>query len=648
MNAFFRDTRRLLLTLPALALVLSLVGLYLTRNSMADLSFLSDPNSSLVDQRPWQTAQALAPMATTSEEQTFAQQAERLADHEVDQAFALALREAADHATQALTGRALELSNKVASLQAIVKSDQAAVDSLTEQAKSPTATPNVADDLDSAKTQLQLDSDELSDATDALARASDDKRAVIQQGLAVREASMKSYDATAGLPHTTAASITEKRHGTLASRLSAWFDQRHRYDLVLQAAHQAQLDDQKLAAEYQTLDAQADKVESAASSSIQAEDAAEKAAAEKAAAAQASASQATAPAPAAAQPAAPPASTATGAKPLSRAARLALVQNLSIEHNILRDRRNTEQQLVQVYNKWAVQIQRQHAIVFHLILQSCAWIAFIILCAVLAALILDHFLDRPITHVGDRRRLRTLHTIFLLAIEVGTLLIILLFVFGPPSQIPTIIGLATAGLTVVFQSFILAFFGWFVLMGKNGIRVGDWVEINSVAGEVVEIGLFRTILLETGNWTDKGHPTGRRISFINNFAITGQYFNFSTAGQWMWDEITVHIPPGTDDSRSIDATIDAIHQRVIAETSEASALAEDEWQRATRQQGLSQFKASPSVDRRPASSGIDIIVRYVTRAGDRFEMRNKLYQAVIDLLAQPAPALPSPPTSTQS
>ena len=79
-------------------------------------------------------------------------------------------------------------------------------------------------------------------------------------------------------------------------------------------------------------------------------------------------------------------------------------------------------------------------------------------------------------------------------------------------------------------------------MGKNGIRVGDWVEINGVGGEVVEIGLFRTAMLETGNWTDKGHPTGRRVTFINSFAIKGQYFNFSTTGQWMWDEIEVTFP----------------------------------------------------------------------------------------------------------
>ena len=71
---------------------------------------------------------------------------------------------------------------------------------------------------------------------------------------------------------------------------------------------------------------------------------------------------------------------------------------------------------------------------------------------------------------------------------------------------------------------------------------------------------------------------------------------------------------------------------MIADTHEDANLAEQEWKLATRQQGLSQFSATPSVDLRPGAAGIDIVVRYVTRAGNRFEMRNKLYQALIDIL----------------
>ena len=123
---------------------------------------------------------------------------------------------------------------------------------------------------------------------------------------------------------------------------------------------------------------------------------------------------------------------------------------------------------------------------------------------------------------------------------------------------------------------------------------------------------------------------------INNYAITGQYFNFSTVGQWMWDEIMLNIASG----EAAYKTIEAIRDRVIAETEKDTHLAEEEWQRATREQGLSQFTAAPSVDLRPGTAGIDIIVRYVTRAGERFEMRNKIYQAMIDILHLQPEALP--------
>jgi hypothetical protein len=71
---------------------------------------------------------------------------------------------------------------------------------------------------------------------------------------------------------------------------------------------------------------------------------------------------------------------------------------------------------------------------------------------------------------------------------------------------------------------------------------------------------------------------------------------------------------------------------VLEQTEKDAKLAEAEWKGADKLEGLGQFSATPSVDMRPAASGIDILVRYVTRAGDRFEMRNKLYQTVIELL----------------
>jgi len=302
--------------------------------------------------------------------------------------------------------------------------------------------------------------------------------------------------------------------------------------------------------------------------------------------------------------------------------------------SIYDDRIQTQQQLASVYDKWSAQVLLQHRIELHLLLQSFGLIAFILLCVIFFDNLVLYFVRRRAA--VDRRRMYTRRILFTLGIQLIGLLLILVVIFGTPRQMPTIVGLTTAGLTVVLQDFILAFFGWFVLTGKNGIRVGDWVEINGVGGEVVEVGLLRTTLLETGNWTDKGHPTGRRVTFINSFAIKGQYFNFSTTGQWMWDEIMFSIPATADTY----AVIKLIYQVVVKETEQDARQAEEEWKHVTRKNQLSRFTAEPAVSLRPGAYGIEIVVRYVTRASTRFEVRNRLYQSVIGLLQKPVASRP--------
>lgn len=594
-------TRTRLITLLVLVgiFVVCIVFTWTTRDAMSNLPFLGQGRArsavgaqkTIVDLSPWQTAEALAAMAVSTEERQYAREAERLADHEVDQAFASALRHASMK-RPALTGNALAISQQVAQLEQTVKADQANVDRLTAQNKSSGAekadqdqADSSSDQLDLAKAQLTLDQNELTDAQQNLARASGDQRGRIQQELATHEAAMSKYDAQVRDPGQMAV-VSAARHGTLAGRIQAWFAQIGRYQLLQQAIQKAQADAASLTAQHKSMEAQAS--------------------------------------------AGADASLTGGA--MDMASRMASIQTRSAQRQILsidQDRIQTQQQLGVVYGKWANQVLLQHRIVLHLMLQSLATIAFILICVILCNALIRRVMDRPTI---DGRRLRTLRTLIELGVQIVGVVLILLVVFGVPREMSTVLGLTTAGLTVALQSFILAFVGWFILMGKNGIHVGDWVEINGVGGEVTEISLFRTTLLETGNWTDQGHPTGRRVTFLNNFAISGQYFNFSTAGQWMWDEIAISVPESADTY----GMVELIHKAVIEETAKDTRLAEEEWKRASRQDGLSQFSATPSVNLRPAASGVDLVVRYVTRASERFETRNRLYKRVVDVLHRPA------------
>lgn len=581
--------RSRLIVVAALLVLLAVcfTGSWLTRAVMANLAFLharrAQHSQSLVDVSPWETAQALASLAVTAEEQEYAREAEHLADHEVDQAFAAALRSAQLQARdRVLTGPALALQQRVTQLEQEIAGDKAAVDRLKAAAASPSgsaqnAAPAGDDNLQVAQAQLGLDSDELTDAKRDLARATGDLSMRIQDELAAHEASMRKYDSEQASGGGQIAVVSEKRHSTLAGRLDAWFNQRSRYAMIEQALQQAEDDTRTITAEHNTLEAKANS------------DAAQ-----------------------------------------AHAVTLAGLKDRTVERQILSiddDRIQTDRQLASVYSKWGDQVQVQHDIVLHLILQSFELIIFILICMILGDAAIRKLLAHPAL---ERRQAETLRTILEVSLQVIGLLLIVLVFFGPPKETTTMIGLATAALTIALQDYIIAFLGWFFLVGKNGIRVGDWVEINGVGGEVTELGLIKTTLLETSGLTDKGVPTGRRISFLNGFAIRGQYFNFSTEGQWLWDEIVVSVPD-TENAHALARSVEAMAR---TETAENAQLAEKEWKRGSRATRLSRLSAAASVNLRPSSSGIEMQVRYVTRAPERAEMRDRLYQRMVELLRE--------------
>jgi len=524
----------------------------------------------------------MAPLAVTAEETEYAHDAERLADHEVDQTFAAALRQAnLQTQRRALTGEALELSKKVAQLKLLIQQDQAQVNSLTADSGKGGAQPAVDnDDLEVAKAQLGLDSDELVDAQRELDRASGDNSTQIKEELAAHEATMRQYDSKPNGDGQVAV-LSMKKHRTLATQIASWFSQMERYRLLQQAQQQTQNDIDALTAGHNALAA---KVNASATAPVQ--------------------------------------------DVTDHTTKISSIKGRSAERQILGiydDRIQTEQQLAAVYGKWSAQVLLQHRILMHMILRSLALIFLIAICMVLGDALVRRLTAHPTL---DNRQAQTLRSVLEVSVQLLGSVFILLILFGSPQQTPTILGLATAALTIALQDFIVAFLGWFVLIGKHGIHVGDRVEIDGVNGEVTEVGLFRTSMLETGNDSGTGHLTGRRITFLNSFAIRGKYFNFSTAGQWMWDEITIGIAATQD----VHATAERIHKAVLEETEETARAAKQELERGARGDSLRGLSTDSVVSLRTSSTGIDIKVQYITRASERTEMRNRLYQHLIDLL----------------
>ena len=96
----------------------------------------------------------------------------------------------------------------------------------------------------------------------------------------------------------------------------------------------------------------------------------------------------------------------------------------------------------------------------------------------------------------------------------------------------------------------------------------------------------------------------------------------------MWDEIKVSIPPGM----SVHPILKGIYEATVKITEADAKMAETEWKRVTHEEGSPQFSAMPSVNLRPAGAGVDVVIRYITRAGARVETRNHLFAMIVDLM----------------
>src|SRR3989442_4508435 len=170
--------RIVIVLLMLIVLAVTLTGAFLTHGVMAYLPFLQARTGNwtgayvphgVVNQRPWQTAATLAALAQSAEERELARDAERLADHEVDQAFSQSLRQASLEKPN-LSGNALALQQRVTDLQEIIKNDEARIASLTAGGgtRSAGAVSN-GSDLEIAKVQLGLDQNQLNESIEDLA-----------------------------------------------------------------------------------------------------------------------------------------------------------------------------------------------------------------------------------------------------------------------------------------------------------------------------------------------------------------------------------------------------------------------------------------------------------------------------------------------
>jgi small-conductance mechanosensitive channel len=235
-------------------------------------------------------------------------------------------------------------------------------------------------------------------------------------------------------------------------------------------------------------------------------------------------------------------------------------------------------------------------------------------------------------YVQDSRRryqfllLRRIALWFLVFVIIG-------FAFASElGSIVTFAGLITAGLAVAMQSVLVSIVGYFFLIGKYGIRVGDRVQIGEVTGEVFELGLVRLYLMELGGHGSLG-PTGRVVAFANSivFQVSSGLFKQIHGVNFVWREIVLNLPSGIDytaaKTRLTAAVTDALkdyHDEIVRQTVEI--------QRATATS--TGGDALPRVQLSFLGNGVEAHIRYPVHLQHSAETDERVSQVAQEVIAE--------------
>jgi len=175
-------------------------------------------------------------------------------------------------------------------------------------------------------------------------------------------------------------------------------------------------------------------------------------------------------------------------------------------------------------------------------------------------------------------------------------------------SLTTFAGFLTAGIAIALQDVILSVAGYFVIIGKYGIRVGDRVQIAHVSGEVLEVGLVWMYLMEFEARGRDQLPTGRIVEFPNAvvFDHSAGIFKQLPGTRYLWHEVSVTVPATVDYRAVQQRMLDAV-ESVFAEYGEAVQQQHREMERMLR---LTMPPPHPQSRLRVAANGVEVTIRY--------------------------------------
>lgn len=232
------------------------------------------------------------------------------------------------------------------------------------------------------------------------------------------------------------------------------------------------------------------------------------------------------------------------------------------------------------------------------------------------------------SRISDQKTRYTLNKLFyILSIVLFIAITISIWVEDPTSLLVTysIIG---AGIAFALQDVFKNFVGGMYIMATSLMKVGDRIEIDGHYGDVMDIGIMGTTVMEIKGWVQGDQASGRLVSIPNGFVLSKVAINYTKDHSFIWDELFIPITYDSDWRTAISIIMEILEK----ETESLTQMAQDEIERLGERFYLPRKETEPAVYMTLTDNWITLEARYVTDARNRRIMKNRLSRLILETI----------------
>jgi len=187
-------------------------------------------------------------------------------------------------------------------------------------------------------------------------------------------------------------------------------------------------------------------------------------------------------------------------------------------------------------------------------------------------------------------------------------------------------GVAGAGIAFALQEVIASVAGWLAVTFGHFYRTGDRVQLGGIKGDVIDIAVLRTTVMELGQWVDGDQYNGRVVRIANSFVFKEPVFNYSGDFPFLWDEIKIPIKYGSDLSLTRQILL-RIAKEVIGNYVSEAELA---WKNLVTNYMLEDTRVEPSVTLLANDNWAEFTLRYAVDYKKRRITKDMLFTRILE------------------